>query len=549
MKMKKIIITIMFLLIIANVYAQDILVSTSEIDNEFIIINLNVITNNDYYINYYLDLYKEDDQGYEIKLLDASNNIIQITKVKYSTHTLIEYNDITKNTNKIIISKNKEDVFEKQVSFCNLNNVCEPCVGADCINYENELTCSDCIISNEDGFCNILNDNICDPDCVSGYGYDNENVYEDCYEDKFNKKTCQDYGWNICEENEICSEKVYLDESDTECCVGTCDEIIEHIDEPETKAKSYVWIIYVLAIIILIILGIYYVKKKNLIVISLVGLVIMSMMLVQIGWNNNNLITGYAIEEAVTKTFNAEKLLSSFPELFDYGKERNSNLLNALNLISQEFKNEGVDITPELLSAIITTLEKEVGGSFLPIEEYGDYCSGPICTYKVGGSCRGTEYGGGCDYKGRGYIQITHKSNYLTYCGSDCLSTRYNECDCVGEAYCKNQNCNPSKALDPETAARIFAQYYVGRNLVDRANKENFYDVGLRINGGKSYAIDFETRAKSKLQQLNQHPDLLEGLLNFAAVLQQAVSGQYHPKELIIYLKKLKQEKKLVIII
>jgi hypothetical protein len=210
-----------------------------------------------------------------------------------------------------------------------------------------------------------------------------------------------------------------------------------------------------------------------------------------------------------------------FPELFKYSEQKNANLETALLSISHSFKDNSVPVTQELLAAVMATLDKEVGGSYLPVEEQGDYGMGPSSTYTVGGSRRSTPYDGGIDYKGRGYIQITGKGNYQTYCGSDCIGTSSPELDVCG---CKNQwqctatdasTCPQVKALQTDYAARIFASYYVKNGLVSLANAENYNAVGKVINGGAVYASDFNAIANAYLMLFSNNPDKTNRLLTW----------------------------------
>ncbi len=200
--------------------------------------------------------------------------------------------------------------------------------------------------------------------------------------------------------------------------------------------------------------------------------------------------------------------------LFKYNERKNQNLASALYSISGEFRKQNVQVTPRLLAAIMATLEKEVGGeNFLPVEENGDYGQGGGCSYKIKGRCRTKPYEGGIDYKGRGYIQITHRENYQKYCGQECVGNSTPEQDVCG---CKNQKrctqaderiCPQLKALRPEYAGRIFAAYYLGtkqgnNNLAQLAEQEDYRRIGLKINGGKDYADDFGKRAEKHLQLL-----------------------------------------------
>ena len=65
-----------------------------------------------------------------------------------------------------------------------------------------------------------------------------------------------------------------------------------------------------------------------------------------------------------------------FPDLFKYSDQKNTNLETALLSISTSFKDNSIPITQELLAAIMATLDKEVGASYLPVEEMGDYGMG-----------------------------------------------------------------------------------------------------------------------------------------------------------------------------
>lgn len=230
---------------------------------------------------------------------------------------------------------------------------------------------------------------------------------------------------------------------------------------------------------------------------------------------------------------------ADFPELFKYSAQKNANLETALLSISSSFKDSSIPITQELLSAIMATLDKEVGSDYLPIEENGDYGMGTGCTYKINGSSRSTSYDGGVDYKGRGYIQITGKSNYQTYCGSDCVGTSTPELDICG---CKNQwNCTVTdasicpqvKALQPDHAAKIFASYFTTNKLVSLSNSKNYWDVGKIINGGNAYASDFSIKANEYLTMFSNNPDKTQKLLTWldsgtpaAVAVQQQESSQ-----------------------
>lgn len=96
---------------------------------------------------------------------------------------------------------------------------------------------------------------------------------------------------------------------------------------------------------------------------------------------------GWCAEDGLSK----RDSFNTFPELFIYGTQKNDNLYGALFSISQEFKINSVDMTPNLLAAVMATLEKEVGNDFLPIEENGDFGMGGGCLKTDGSCCIGSE--------------------------------------------------------------------------------------------------------------------------------------------------------------
>ncbi len=213
---------------------------------------------------------------------------------------------------------------------------------------------------------------------------------------------------------------------------------------------------------------------------------------------------------------------SDFPALFNHGSTSNANLQTALRSISLSFNDNGMSMTPELLAATMATLDKEVGGiGYVPGEENGDYGMGPGCTYKINGACRSTPYDGGVDYKGRGYIQITHKYNYQTYCGSDCIGTstpQTNVCGCKNQWKCTATNaavCPQIKALQPNYAAKIFVAYYKGKGLVSLAQSKSYWSVGKAINGGDAYANDFQNKANAYLALFKNNPAKTSALLAY----------------------------------
>lgn len=112
--------------------------------------------------------------------------------------------------------------------------------------------------------------------------------------------------------------------------------------------------------------------------------------------------------------------------------------------------------------------------SFLPIEEYRN-ADGSIPSYWH-------DYGGGPDFHGRGFIQLTHDYNYRAYgeavrqlwgAGADDPTF-----DLVA---------HPENALDPDIAAAVLAVYFRDHNggaLVTAARAGDWTEVRREVNGG-----------------------------------------------------------------
>ena len=139
-----------------------------------------------------------------------------------------------------------------------------------------------------------------------------------------------------------------------------------------------------------------------------------------------------------------DKVISSLPE----------NQRTAGTLIAQALKEQGI-LDPNTLAYALATTQHETAGTFQPIDEYG----GRQQAEALG-------YGGGADYFGRGYIQLTHLDNYQKY--GDQLGV-----DLVN---------NPELANDPQTAARILALYFKDRGTASLASKGDFVGARGTIN-------------------------------------------------------------------
>ncbi|MEK6916112.1 MAG: hypothetical protein AABW92_00045, partial [Nanoarchaeota archaeon] len=281
--------------------SPDLLIRTIDSDTNLLIIGMEVIQNTSYYSDYYNLQNEPSFPGYKYLFLNNQGKLLKEVSAQFSSYSLIPYTQEIQNTTKIRITLNQKLLSEKEISSCNYNNVCEPCSTENCITYENELTCSDCLPSSEDGFCNVKDEGICDLDCV-GYVYDEEPVTKTCYEEQFitnedidlTGKSCADFSWQICDKNQKCEgDEIFLEHNNATCCQTEC------VEKPPTiiniQEKDYKLVAIILSILLIFVL-IYFIKKKNIITISLFALLIVSSFFLTFNTQNN--ITGHVALES-----------------------------------------------------------------------------------------------------------------------------------------------------------------------------------------------------------------------------------------------------------
>jgi putative chitinase len=75
--------------------------------------------------------------------------------------------------------------------------------------------------------------------------------------------------------------------------------------------------------------------------------------------------------------------------------------------------------------------------------------------------------GDGWKYRGRGYIQITGKANYIQY----------------GNALGIDLVNNPELAMEPKTAAKVLVSYFKERKCIEACNAKDWLKVRRLING------------------------------------------------------------------
>src|SRR4051812_234612 len=116
--------------------------------------------------------------------------------------------------------------------------------------------------------------------------------------------------------------------------------------------------------------------------------------------------------------------------------------------------------------AVLATIATEVG-SFEPINEFGD--TAYFTEHYEGRADLGnTKPGDGARYHGRGFIQVTGRSNYRSY----------------GSKLGVPLEDNPDLALDPQVAANVLGRYFRDHGIADVARSGDWEGVRRKVNGG-----------------------------------------------------------------
>ena len=336
--MKKRVIYLLMILILINIsFGNELVIQTYE-DGQLNVLALTVISKNNYYLNYYNNYTEKTD--YIFRFLN-DNDVFE-TPASNKIYTILDFQTVS-DFESFQIIKNNDVISTHTLNFCNNNGICEPCNSPDCEMQENELTCTDCEPSSNDNYCNIKEDNVCDLDCQS-YEYEEESVYEDCFEenlrllscsDYFGKtcvenqvcngtqlgletseelcclgecvesediyifdKNCGDFFWKSCEENQVCDgEEIYLDHNNQTCCTTKCESsVVDTPIVPEQK-KDYTQTIIISLIIISVILLILVIVKKKAIKISIFIFLIATSAILFTTFSNKNQITGNVVSQ------------------------------------------------------------------------------------------------------------------------------------------------------------------------------------------------------------------------------------------------------------
>lgn len=137
--------------------------------------------------------------------------------------------------------------------------------------------------------------------------------------------------------------------------------------------------------------------------------------------------------------------------------------------ISKALTKVGIFTDLTLIGAL-ATVRVECGKAFKPINEYA---SGNA--YEGRKDLGNYVPGDGAKYKGRGYIQLTGRSNYENY----------------GKQFNIDLTCHPELALDTTIAAEILAKYFKDRGCNIACNSKDWTRVRKLVNGGKNGLEEF----------------------------------------------------------
>lgn len=135
-------------------------------------------------------------------------------------------------------------------------------------------------------------------------------------------------------------------------------------------------------------------------------------------------------------------------------------------LVEAALDRRGSYTSPYCGIAAIATIAVE-SGNFSPVKERG----GPTYLtnlYENRKDLGNTQPGDGARFRGRGFVQITGRTNYEHFGGE------------IG----KDLVMNPDLALDPATSADVLALFFQERHIPFYADQQNWEMVRRRVNGG-----------------------------------------------------------------
>jgi len=143
-------------------------------------------------------------------------------------------------------------------------------------------------------------------------------------------------------------------------------------------------------------------------------------------------------------------------------------------VIVEALTDEGI-VSPAVLIAAAATIAVECPTWTPRTEQYNGDPRVFFAKYDGRADLGNTEPGDGYAFRGRGFVQITGRYNYLHYgreLGADLVA-------------------NPDAVLEPHTAAAVFARFFAERHLAEKADAGEWALVRKGVNGGSNGLAEF----------------------------------------------------------
>lgn len=154
---------------------------------------------------------------------------------------------------------------------------------------------------------------------------------------------------------------------------------------------------------------------------------------------------------------------------FYKGTVNEKSASDCFDAVDQALTDLKINTSLTLIGAL-ATVRVEVGRSFKPVMENA---SGQA--YENRHDLGNYVPGDGTKYKGRGFIQLTGRSNYENY----------------GRVFNLDLVCHPELALDVTISAKILAQYFKDKNISQVCEAKDWTKVRKLVNGGSNGLTDF----------------------------------------------------------
>lgn len=162
-------------------------------------------------------------------------------------------------------------------------------------------------------------------------------------------------------------------------------------------------------------------------------------------------------------------------------KDQKKAVRHVVEELSKDLEEENM-LDKKVLAYALATMEHETAGSFEPVNEgfYNDEKYGYEPGFTGRSEARRRGYGGGEEYFGRGYIQLTHKENYKR----------------IGDKIGVDLVKNPELANDPDIAVKILVEFFQMRKIDKVIKREGFEQARRLVNPDGKDKMIAETAQK-----------------------------------------------------